>query len=83
MKGLSQPIKALSLEFLPATIEVAIEAIDRLERLGRYRYNVSFGEGLAFDLTDWQTADGVRDWLLKQRGGSSFRRCLRTYRKLS
>ena len=69
LKGLSQPIMALSLEFLPAAIEVAIEAIDLLERLGRYRYNVSFGEGMAFDLTDWQQADRIRDWLLQQQGG--------------
>ena len=32
LKGLSQPIKALSLEFLPAAIDVAIEAVDLLER---------------------------------------------------
>ncbi len=69
LKGLSQPIKALSLEFLPAAIEVAIEAIDLLENLGRYRYNVSFGEGMAFDLTDWQQADRMKDWLLQQQGG--------------
>jgi FkbM family methyltransferase len=69
LKGLSQPIKALSLEFLPAAIEVAVEAVDLLEGLGRYRYNVSFGEGMAFDLTDWQTAGRMRDWLLQQRGG--------------
>ncbi|MGI9487589.1 MAG: FkbM family methyltransferase [Geminicoccaceae bacterium] len=69
LKGLSQPIKALSLEFLPAAIEVAIEALDLLENLGRYRYNVSFGEGMAFDLADWQTADRMRDWLAKQEGG--------------
>lgn len=69
LKGLSQPIKALSLEFLPAAIEVALEAVDLLEALGRYRYNVSFGEGMAFDLTDWQTADRMKDWLAKQREG--------------
>ena len=55
LKGLSQPVKALSLEFLPAALDVALEAIDRLETLGRYRYNVSFGEGMAFDLADWQS----------------------------
>ncbi|MDH3662133.1 MAG: FkbM family methyltransferase [Alphaproteobacteria bacterium] len=69
LKGLSQPIKALSLEFLPAAIGVALEAIDHLEGLGRYRYNVSYGEGMAFDLTDWQSADRMRDWLLQQQGG--------------
>ena len=69
LKGLSQPIKALSLEFLPAALDVALEAIDLLEKLGRYRYNVSFGEGMALDLADWRSADRMRDWLVKQRGG--------------
>ena len=69
LKGLSQPIKALSLEFLPAAVEVAVEAVNLLERLGRYRYNVSFGEGMAFDLTDWRAADRMRDWLWQQQGG--------------
>ena len=69
LKGLSQPIKALSVEFLPAAIGVALEAIDLLEALGRYRYNVSFGEGIAFHMTDWQPADRMRSWLAQQGGG--------------
>ncbi len=69
LKGLSQPIKALSFEFLPAAIDVAFECVDLLEGLGRYRYNVSFGEGMAFDLPDWQTAEGLGAWLSKQREG--------------
>lgn len=69
LKGLSQPIKALSIEFLPAVIEVALEAVDLLEALGRYRYNVSFGEGMAFDMPDWQSADRMRHWLAQQKGG--------------
>ncbi|MGH1477936.1 MAG: FkbM family methyltransferase [Geminicoccales bacterium] len=69
LKGLSQPIKALSIEFLPAVIEVALEAVDLLESLGRYQYNVSFGEGMAFDRPDWQSADQMRHWLTQQRGG--------------
>ena len=69
LKGLSQPIKALSLEFLPAAIDVALEAVDLLEALGRYRYNVSYGEGMTFCQADWQPADRMRAWLARQRGG--------------
>jgi FkbM family methyltransferase len=68
LKGLSRPLKALSLEFLPAVIDVAIESVDRLEELGRYRYNVSYGEDLAFEWADWQSADRMKDWLQQQRG---------------
>ncbi len=71
LRGLSQPIKALSVEFLPAVIDVAIEAVDRLEALGRYRYNVSYGEDLAFEFADWASADRMKEWLLQQRGGRS------------
>jgi FkbM family methyltransferase len=69
LKGLSQPIKAVSLEFLPAVIDVALEAIELLEALGRYRYNVSFGERMAFHWPDWQPADRMSAWLAEQRGG--------------
>ncbi|MGI9490944.1 MAG: FkbM family methyltransferase [Geminicoccaceae bacterium] len=69
LKGLSQPIKALSFEFLPAVIDVALESLDLLEALGRYRYNVSYGEGMAFDKPGWQTADRMRAWLAQLGGG--------------
>ena len=69
LKGLSQPIKALSLEFLPAALDVAFESIDLLEALGSYRYNVSYGEGLVFEFPDWQSSDRIRDWLATQKGG--------------
>jgi hypothetical protein len=68
LKGLSRPLKALSLEFLPAVIDVALSSVDRLEALGRYRYNVSYGEDLAFEWADWQSADRMKDWLELQRG---------------
>jgi FkbM family methyltransferase len=71
LKGLSRPLKAVSIEFLPAVLDVAIEAVDLLEKLGRYRYNVSFGESMSFELADWQSADRIKDWLLQQRGGRS------------
>ncbi len=70
LKGLSQPIKALSFEFLPAAIDVALESVGLLEGLGQYRYNVSYGEGMAFDIADWQSADRMRDWLAQQQGGN-------------
>ncbi len=71
LKGLSHPIKSLSIEFLPAVIDVAIEAVDLLEVLGRYRYNVSFGESMSLEFSHWQTAEGIQDWLSNQRGGLS------------
>ena len=68
LKGLSQPIKALSIEFLPAALDVAFESIDLLETLGSYRYNVSYGESMTFEMPDWQSADRMQTWLAGREG---------------
>ena len=64
--GLSQPVDAVSFEFLPAVREVALGCIDRLEVLageGRYRYAVSLGERLSLLKPDGESADAMRAWL--------------------
>jgi hypothetical protein len=39
LQGLSQPIPALSFEYIPAKIDTALECIERLNQLGYYEYN--------------------------------------------
>ena len=39
LQGLSQPLAALSFEYIPAAIETAIDCIHRLGQLGNYEYN--------------------------------------------
>jgi hypothetical protein len=39
LQGLSQPLTALSFEYIPAVIETALQCIDRLSQLGNYEYN--------------------------------------------
>jgi hypothetical protein len=39
LRGLSQPLAALSFEYIPAVIETALQCIDRLSQLGEYEYN--------------------------------------------
>ena len=39
LQGLSQPIAALSFEYIPAAIETALGCIERLSHLGNYEYN--------------------------------------------
>lgn len=66
MLGLSQPVPALSLEFVPAVRDIALACIDRLEALagpGRYRYAVSLGERLRLLQPEGESADAVRAWL--------------------
>ena len=44
LAGLSRPLHALSLEFTTIQRSVALQAIDRLDRLGPYAFNAALGE---------------------------------------
>lgn len=66
LRGLSQPLPALSFEFLPAVRDVALGCVDRLEALagpGCYRYSVSLGERLRLLDPEGLPADALRAWL--------------------
>ncbi len=69
LRGLSEPIPALSLEYVPAAIEVALEAVERLAGLGRYRFNVTLGERLRWLWPDWRTASATLAWLARRQPG--------------
>lgn len=53
LEGLSQPLPALSLEYLPAALDPALIAIARLNRLGSYRFNRSSGESMRLAVPRW------------------------------
>ncbi|HLI22317.1 MAG TPA: FkbM family methyltransferase [Stellaceae bacterium] len=53
LEGLSRPLPALSLEYLPAALDPALIAIARLNRLGVYRFNRSPGETMALAIPRW------------------------------
>lgn len=55
VKGLSQPVKMLSLEFTPEFIESTFKCIDHLQRLGDIRLNYSVGETMHLALEKWGT----------------------------
>ena len=66
LRGLSQPVPALSFEFLPAVRDIALGCMDRLETLagaGRYRYAVSLGERLRLLQPEGVSAEAMRAWL--------------------
>jgi FkbM family methyltransferase len=69
LHGLSQPLPALSLEYLPAAVEVALAAIARLDELGRYRFNVAPGERMGWLWPAWRDRREVEDWLALRRPG--------------
>ena len=65
LRGLSQPLPALSFEYLPAARDQAVACIDRLADLGDYRYNWSRGETSRFGSAEWVTPQAVRDWIAR------------------
>lgn len=56
LRGLSQPLAALSFEYIPAVLSLAHQCIDQLETLGRYRYNWSLVEEHRWQQNEWITA---------------------------
>jgi FkbM family methyltransferase len=53
LKGLSQAIPALSLEFTPETRAATVSCLEHLDGLARYELNFSIGEGMRLDLPSW------------------------------
>jgi hypothetical protein len=66
LAGLKTPVRGLSFEYLPAARAVALECIDRLAELGRYRYNWSPGESHRLTEPRWLDAATMRAWLAEQ-----------------
>lgn len=56
LQGLTQPLPALSFEYFSPTIDRTIQCITRLEQIGRYTYNWSFGESLRLERPEWLDA---------------------------
>lgn len=53
LAGLSWPVQVIAFEYLPAMLDVAAACIDRLLRLGAYRFNLVRGESACFASPDW------------------------------
>ncbi len=66
LEGLSRPLPALSFEFLPVSTARAHACIDRLERLGTYRFRWSATETMRWTSADWIDGDGMKGLLEAQ-----------------
>jgi FkbM family methyltransferase len=66
LQGLSQPLPALSFEYLNPVLDEALSCMQRLETLSSYRYNWSPGESHHLASTEWLTAQEMQttmaDW---------------------
>jgi len=56
LKGLSRPLRALALEYIPAAIEIALGCVERLAQMGHYRFNWTVGESLRLRSSEWLDA---------------------------
>ena len=58
LKGLSQPIKSLSIEYIvPENKEVVLNCIKHLNKLGKIECNLSHGETMEFHLPTWKSGE--------------------------
>ncbi len=71
LEGLSQPLAAVSFEFVAGTLDVAVACVRRLEALGAYDFNVVAGEERDFVHREWMSADAMVRWLEAGAGGGS------------
>jgi FkbM family methyltransferase len=63
LAGLSQPVPALSFEFVSGALEIAEQCIGRLSILDTYEFNAVRGERRAYLFPAWQSAETMRHWL--------------------
>lgn len=57
LKGLTQPIRALSFEYLPIYLDATRSCVAMLAALGRYEFNISVGESHRLQAKVWLSAD--------------------------
>lgn len=67
LKGLSQPIKSLSIEYIvPENKEVVLNCITHLSKLGNIECNLSHGETMDFHLSKWKNGPEMIDYVQSQ-----------------
>jgi FkbM family methyltransferase len=63
LAGLSQPLRLVSFEYIPAARTIALECITRLGVLGDYRYNWTRGEEHHWQSSTWVSAGELASML--------------------
>ncbi|MBV6483972.1 MAG: hypothetical protein KFKLKKLM_00438 [Flavobacteriales bacterium] len=67
LKGLSQPVKAMSLEYIvPENKEVVLNCIKHLNKLGIIECNLSHGETMEFHLPTWKNGNEMEQYVQTQ-----------------
>jgi FkbM family methyltransferase len=63
LAGLTQPVFATSIEFVPMTRTVALTALSRLSELGKYWFNASYGDSMELIHPRPLHREGISEWL--------------------
>lgn len=63
LEGLSQALRLISFEYLPAAMDIAERCLDRLSELGRYEFNLVVGERQRFHTQAWMALADFRPFL--------------------
>jgi FkbM family methyltransferase len=63
VRGLSRPVKALSIEYTPECMESTLACIDHLAELGEIELSFSFAESMEFARPDWMNRAELADYL--------------------
>ena len=61
--GLSEPVPAVSMEFHAEYLDGARACVAHLDRIGDYRYQLSFGESMELAFPEWVRAEELRERL--------------------
>lgn len=65
LKGLTQPISAISFEFISEQAEVAINCTEYLSKLSQSQFNYYMGETMSFEMQNWVDSDEIKTIILK------------------
>jgi hypothetical protein len=71
LRGLSQPLRALSFEFVPPALDLVQPCLAHLAELGTYEYNWSPGESMRLQWHAWISAQSLSDYLQTLPGQSN------------
>jgi hypothetical protein len=63
LHGLSEPLPALSFEYVPPALDLVLACLDRLAELGPYAFNWSAGESMQWCWPTWVDAATLAAYL--------------------
>ena len=77
LEGLSQPVRALSFEFIGEHLASTLECIDKLSSLGKVMFRYSLGESMEWGPSPWSCDDDIKSQLRslpRELGGDLYAR---------